>query len=75
MFDPSSFADPTPLAHADVSRDVFPRGSTSQVSFSPSCLSKGVGAMKAEPENSIITMIYLVKKTNLQQSIHKENVK
>ncbi|GFW13516.1 hypothetical protein TNCV_1209821 [Trichonephila clavipes] len=26
MFDPSSFADPTPLAHADASRDVFPRG-------------------------------------------------
>ncbi|GFX26243.1 retrovirus-related Pol polyprotein from transposon 297 [Trichonephila clavipes] len=25
MFDPSSFADPTPLAHADASRDVFPR--------------------------------------------------
>ncbi|GFU62172.1 hypothetical protein TNCV_2474051 [Trichonephila clavipes] len=30
MFDPSSFADPTPLAHADASRDVFPRGDTSQ---------------------------------------------
>ncbi|GFS65544.1 hypothetical protein TNCV_2469271 [Trichonephila clavipes] len=26
MFDPSSFANPTPLAHADTSRDVFPRG-------------------------------------------------
>ncbi|GFW48244.1 hypothetical protein TNCV_1108071 [Trichonephila clavipes] len=26
MFDPSSFPDPTPLAHADTSRDVFPRG-------------------------------------------------
>ncbi|GFV56296.1 integrase catalytic domain-containing protein [Trichonephila clavipes] len=26
MFDPSSFADPTPLAHADTSRDVLPRG-------------------------------------------------
>ncbi|GFV53680.1 hypothetical protein TNCV_2091831 [Trichonephila clavipes] len=26
MIDPSSFADPTPLAHADASRDVFPRG-------------------------------------------------
>ncbi|GFV47938.1 hypothetical protein TNCV_3044101 [Trichonephila clavipes] len=25
-----SFADPTPLAHADTSRDVFPRGGTSQ---------------------------------------------
>ncbi|GFS53210.1 hypothetical protein TNCV_3363811 [Trichonephila clavipes] len=30
MFDPSSFADPTPLAHADTSRDVLPRGGTSQ---------------------------------------------
>ncbi|GFT50165.1 hypothetical protein TNCV_3622241 [Trichonephila clavipes] len=26
MFDPSSFADPTPLAHADTLRDVLPRG-------------------------------------------------
>ncbi|GFW48213.1 hypothetical protein TNCV_2382971 [Trichonephila clavipes] len=26
MFHPSSFADPTPLAHADTSRDVLPRG-------------------------------------------------
>ncbi|GFW79368.1 mariner Mos1 transposase [Trichonephila clavipes] len=25
MLDPSSFADPTPLAHADTSRDVLPR--------------------------------------------------
>ncbi|GFV79033.1 hypothetical protein TNCV_3687401 [Trichonephila clavipes] len=28
MFDPSSFTDPTPLAHADTSRDVPPLGST-----------------------------------------------
>ncbi|GFX61620.1 hypothetical protein TNCV_5111071 [Trichonephila clavipes] len=26
MYDPSSFANPTPLAHADTSRDVLPRG-------------------------------------------------
>ncbi|GFT73917.1 histone-lysine N-methyltransferase SETMAR [Trichonephila clavipes] len=26
MFDPSSFTDSTPLAHADAPRDVFPRG-------------------------------------------------
>ncbi|GFS94163.1 transposable element Tcb2 transposase [Trichonephila clavipes] len=30
MFDPSSSANPTPLAHADTSRDVLPRGGTSQ---------------------------------------------
>ncbi|GFS80337.1 hypothetical protein TNCV_3447771 [Trichonephila clavipes] len=30
MFDPSSFADPTPLAHADTSREVLPRGGTSE---------------------------------------------
>ncbi|GFY17647.1 uncharacterized protein TNCV_1073821 [Trichonephila clavipes] len=30
MFNPSSFVDPTPLAHADTSRDVLPRGGTSQ---------------------------------------------
>ncbi|GFX96806.1 uncharacterized protein TNCV_1648411 [Trichonephila clavipes] len=30
MFDPSFFANPTPLAHADTSRDVLPRGGTSQ---------------------------------------------
>ncbi|GFW01112.1 uncharacterized protein TNCV_1763501 [Trichonephila clavipes] len=30
MFDPSSFANPTPLAHADTSRVVLPRGGTSQ---------------------------------------------
>ncbi|GFX73150.1 hypothetical protein TNCV_4502291 [Trichonephila clavipes] len=29
MFDPSSFVNPTPLAHADASRDVLPRGGTS----------------------------------------------
>ncbi|GFU22851.1 hypothetical protein TNCV_4965981 [Trichonephila clavipes] len=31
MFDPSPFANPTPLAHADTSRDVLPRGGTSQL--------------------------------------------
>ncbi|GFV50503.1 hypothetical protein TNCV_4746201 [Trichonephila clavipes] len=30
MFDPSSFTNPTPLAHADISRDALPRGGTSQ---------------------------------------------
>ncbi|GFU93712.1 uncharacterized protein TNCV_2185921 [Trichonephila clavipes] len=30
MFDPSSFVNPTPLAHADASRDVLPRRGTSQ---------------------------------------------
>ncbi|GFU32759.1 uncharacterized protein TNCV_1294781 [Trichonephila clavipes] len=30
MFDPSSFVNPTFLAHADASRDVLPRGGTSQ---------------------------------------------
>ncbi|GFV78367.1 hypothetical protein TNCV_95241 [Trichonephila clavipes] len=30
MFDSSSYDNPTPLADADASRDVFPRGGTSQ---------------------------------------------
>ncbi|GFX31562.1 uncharacterized protein TNCV_688101 [Trichonephila clavipes] len=30
MFDPSSFSNPTPLAHADASKDVLPTGGTSQ---------------------------------------------
>ncbi|GFU72509.1 uncharacterized protein TNCV_2424221 [Trichonephila clavipes] len=30
MFDPSSFVNPTTLAHADASRDVLPRGGASQ---------------------------------------------
>ncbi|GFV49255.1 uncharacterized protein TNCV_237891 [Trichonephila clavipes] len=30
MFDPSSFVNPSPLAHADASRDVLPRGGTPQ---------------------------------------------
>ncbi|GFW19721.1 hypothetical protein TNCV_1606111 [Trichonephila clavipes] len=30
MFDSSSYVNPTPLAHADISRDVLPRGGTSQ---------------------------------------------
>ncbi|GFU81677.1 uncharacterized protein TNCV_3645771 [Trichonephila clavipes] len=30
MFDSSSYVNPTPLAHADASRDVLPRGVTSQ---------------------------------------------
>ncbi|GFX28893.1 uncharacterized protein TNCV_4251321 [Trichonephila clavipes] len=29
MFDSSSFANPTPIAHADTSRDLLPRGGTS----------------------------------------------
>ncbi|GFU75002.1 hypothetical protein TNCV_3752531 [Trichonephila clavipes] len=29
MFDPSPSANPTPLTHADTSRDVLPRGGTS----------------------------------------------
>ncbi|GFX94345.1 hypothetical protein TNCV_4293901 [Trichonephila clavipes] len=32
MFHPSSFADPTPLTHADASRDVLPRGVESRPS-------------------------------------------
>ncbi|GFX45966.1 uncharacterized protein TNCV_2163411 [Trichonephila clavipes] len=31
MFDSSSYVNPTPLAHADTSRDVLPRGRTSQL--------------------------------------------
>ncbi|GFV51447.1 hypothetical protein TNCV_843871 [Trichonephila clavipes] len=34
MFDPSPFVNPTPLAHADTSRDVLPRGGTSQMDLS-----------------------------------------
>ncbi|GFT70246.1 uncharacterized protein TNCV_3456911 [Trichonephila clavipes] len=30
MFDSSSFVNPTPLAHADTSRDVLPKGRASQ---------------------------------------------
>ncbi|GFY31511.1 hypothetical protein TNCV_4693551 [Trichonephila clavipes] len=30
MFDPSSFANPTPVAHDDTSRDVLPKGGTIQ---------------------------------------------
>ncbi|GFX73814.1 jerky-like protein [Trichonephila clavipes] len=45
MFDSSSFANPTPLADADTSRDVLPRGGTSQllseVSLSLPYLPKG----------------------------------
>ncbi|GFV93721.1 hypothetical protein TNCV_366221 [Trichonephila clavipes] len=33
MYDSSSFANPTALAHADTSRDVLPRGGTSQYSL------------------------------------------
>ncbi|GFW91137.1 uncharacterized protein TNCV_1760111 [Trichonephila clavipes] len=33
MFDPSSFVNSTPVAHADASRDVPPRGGTSQWSL------------------------------------------
>ncbi|GFX74458.1 hypothetical protein TNCV_3213451 [Trichonephila clavipes] len=35
MFDPSPFVNPTPLAYADTSRDVLPRGGTSQNVFVP----------------------------------------
>ncbi|GFW97879.1 hypothetical protein TNCV_1426421 [Trichonephila clavipes] len=31
MSDPSSFVNPTPLAHADASRDVLPRGDGSSI--------------------------------------------
>ncbi|GFW13694.1 hypothetical protein TNCV_1211601 [Trichonephila clavipes] len=36
MFDSSSFVYPTPLAHADTSRDVLPMGGTSQLLASSS---------------------------------------
>ncbi|GFV42863.1 retrovirus-related Pol polyprotein from transposon 412 [Trichonephila clavipes] len=36
MFDFSSYVNPTPLAHADASRDVFPMGGTSQEEDMPS---------------------------------------
>ncbi|GFV71355.1 hypothetical protein TNCV_3133461 [Trichonephila clavipes] len=42
MFDPSSFTNPTPLAHADASRDVLPRGRTSQIH----CMKGGGGGIK-----------------------------
>ncbi|GFV34841.1 transposable element Tc1 transposase [Trichonephila clavipes] len=42
MFDPSSFADPTPLAHADTSRTVLPRGGTSQCCITDRSLFNGV---------------------------------
>ncbi|GFX46652.1 hypothetical protein TNCV_4038031 [Trichonephila clavipes] len=45
MFDPSSFANPTPLTHADASRDVLPRGGTSQDRLL--CLSLPVPASSA----------------------------
>ncbi|GFU70058.1 transposon Tf2-11 polyprotein [Trichonephila clavipes] len=35
MFDPSSFVNPTSLAHADTSRDVLPRGGTSHTDQKP----------------------------------------
>ncbi|GFW16365.1 zinc finger MYM-type protein 1 [Trichonephila clavipes] len=44
MFDPSPFASPTPLAHTDTSRDVLPRGGTSQKYYSI--------AMDSEPDLS-----------------------
>ncbi|GFS94256.1 uncharacterized protein TNCV_2013401 [Trichonephila clavipes] len=33
MFDSSSYVNPTPLAHADTSRDVLPRGDLSPCDF------------------------------------------
>ncbi|GFU31347.1 hypothetical protein TNCV_4792381 [Trichonephila clavipes] len=48
MFDPSSFADPTPLAHADASRDVLPRGGTSQGGNCRRAVSPLVGMVEGE---------------------------
>ncbi|GFU92542.1 hypothetical protein TNCV_4794711 [Trichonephila clavipes] len=46
--DGTSFADPTPLAHADASRDVLPRGGTSQMvqAFTEIPISKNQQAKK-----------------------------
>ncbi|GFU40528.1 hypothetical protein TNCV_1208801 [Trichonephila clavipes] len=41
MFESSSYVNPTPLAHADTSRDVLPRGGTSQCENNDVCSSKG----------------------------------
>ncbi|GFX20016.1 hypothetical protein TNCV_1435761 [Trichonephila clavipes] len=62
MFDPSSFADLTPLAHADTSRDVLPRGGSSQ--------SKKVN-MTAEPHPMTVRKQATVKK--VKSLILKEN--
>ncbi|GFW94386.1 hypothetical protein TNCV_1433211 [Trichonephila clavipes] len=48
MFDPSSFANPTPLAHADTSRDVLPRGGKSQMDHHVSSLPSGIADSDAD---------------------------
>ncbi|GFV00955.1 hypothetical protein TNCV_1387691 [Trichonephila clavipes] len=48
MYDSSSFANPTPLAHADTSRDVLPRGGTSQIELSSEYQSARMLAVRSE---------------------------
>ncbi|GFW88473.1 RNase H domain-containing protein [Trichonephila clavipes] len=55
MFDPSSFVNLTPLAHADTLRDVLPRRGTSQISLSP------INALKRRSSLSGIVPSPLIK--------------
>ncbi|GFS56864.1 retrovirus-related Pol polyprotein from transposon 17.6 [Trichonephila clavipes] len=65
MFDPSSFANPTPVAHADTSRDVLPRGGTSQrcktkIKFRPIVESVRTGVSNTQPANTRPSQITVV---------------
>ncbi|GFS82434.1 hypothetical protein TNCV_815691 [Trichonephila clavipes] len=67
MFDPSSFANPTPLAHADTSRDVLPRGGTSQYLTriyqpkSSRCFLQGLGCVQLFVDQNHVRL----RRTNL----------
>ncbi|GFT00311.1 hypothetical protein TNCV_2738661 [Trichonephila clavipes] len=56
MYDPSSFANPTALAHADTSRDVLPRGGTSQNDENDTIADTSVSNL---PHQAIVRTLYL----------------
>ncbi|GFS71572.1 hypothetical protein TNCV_5052451 [Trichonephila clavipes] len=51
MYDPSSFANPTPPAHADTSRDVLPRGGEGH--FARACLDIEVSTNRGNIGNEV----------------------
>ncbi|GFU17136.1 hypothetical protein TNCV_1853901 [Trichonephila clavipes] len=69
MFDSSSYDNPTPLAHADTSRDVFPRGVGKDV--------QNPGSLRCQPdtqrtgaaiESSRTTVLYTMPKGRFRAS-------
>ncbi|GFY00836.1 hypothetical protein TNCV_2142281 [Trichonephila clavipes] len=71
MFDSRSYDNPTPLAHADASRDVLPRGGTSQAIKSESTsLSSNVWKDRRKKKKMFLVSEFNVTQRYLQNIVN-----